>query len=182
MFLFELIFSIGTVGELYADQNFQYEFRAGRDSYALIDAKSKHCTQISSTTATSATDPQQTWVNPMCVKFHFAFFFSFHLSFITSIECTVWYSAIDWWFSSHSLFIANGLNFSPIINLFLNFTVKTVSSSTVPVNSSDHHQQLISIEGSTAPSNGSEPDSLQYLKPANEDAVVWSEGASDLLF
>lgn len=71
---------------------------------------------------------------------------------------------------------------SLIINFICDFAVKTVSSSTAPVNSSDHHQQLISIDGSTAPSNGSEPDSLQYLKPANEDAVVWSEGASDLLF
>lgn len=56
-----------------------------------------------------------------------------------------------------------------------------MSSPAVPVNPIDHHQQLISIDSSAATSNGSEPDSLQYLKP-NEDAVVWSEGASDLLF
>ncbi|XP_031637944.1 uncharacterized protein LOC116350325 isoform X2 [Contarinia nasturtii] len=50
---------------------------------------------------------------------------------------------------------------------------------------SPQHQQLISVDGSTSAtpsSNGGEPESLQYLKPANEDAVAWSEGASDLLF
>lgn len=59
--------------------------------------------------------------------------------------------------------------------------VKPVSSPTV-TSPTEHHQQLISIDVATATSNGSESDSLQYLKPANEDAVAWSEGASDLLF
>ncbi|XP_055306272.1 uncharacterized protein LOC129570613 isoform X2 [Sitodiplosis mosellana] len=59
---------------------------------------------------------------------------------------------------------------------------KPVSSPTA-VSPPDHHQQLISIDSSTtATSNGGDPESLQYLKPANEDAVAWSEGASDLLF
>lgn len=56
-------------------------------------------------------------------------------------------------------------------------------SSPTAASPPDHHQQqLISIDNSTATSNGGDPESLQYLKPANEDAVAWSEGASDLLF
>lgn len=59
---------------------------------------------------------------------------------------------------------------------------KPVSSPTA-TSPSDHHQQLISIDGTSTTANGSESDSLQYLKPmATEDAVAWSEGASDLLF
>lgn len=49
--------------------------------------------------------------------------------------------------------------------------------------SPQQQHQLISIDDATAmTTNGGEPESLQYLKPAIEDAVAWSEGASDLLF
>lgn len=68
-----------------------------------------------------------------------------------------------------------------VVFSLLIIAVKPVSSPTV-TSPTEHHQQLISIDGPTATSNGSESDSLQYLKPANEDAVAWSEGASDLLF
>lgn len=80
-------------------------------------------------------------------------------------------------------------------------TVKTMSSPSVASSPPDHHhppplpphhqkqsphqlqqQQLISIDDSITTTNSGEPESLQYLKPANEDAVAWSEGASDLLF
>lgn len=72
--------------------------------------------------------------------------------------------------------------------------MKTISSPSVVASFPDHHhhhqkksqhqsqQQLISIDDSITTTTGGEPESLQYLKPANEDAVAWSEGASDLLF
>lgn len=54
-----------------------------------------------------------------------------------------------------------------------------ISSPTSP---SQPTTQTVSVNG-TPMVNGSEPESLQYLKPASDDqTVAWSEGASDLLF
>lgn len=81
----------------------------------------------------------------------------------------------------HSFGIIWLIHFSVYIFIVVAIAVpKPVSSPTA--NSVPDHHQLISIDGPTATSNGGDPDSLQYLKPANEDAVAWSEGASDLLF
>lgn len=45
------------------------------------------------------------------------------------------------------------------------------------------HQSADQLHLEANGTNGLDPDSLQYLKPASdEQTVAWSEGASDLLF
>lgn len=65
----------------------------------------------------------------------------------------------------------------------------TTQKTTITTTTEHLHHQLISVTGNGhhtingQSTNGGEPESLQYLKPATDDqTVVWSEGASDLLF
>lgn len=67
--------------------------------------------------------------------------------------------------------------------------ITATTQKTTITTTTEHHHQLISVTGNGHHSlnggqtNGGEPESLQYLKPASDDqTVVWSEGASDLLF
>lgn len=66
--------------------------------------------------------------------------------------------------------------------------ITATTQKTTITTTTEHHHQLISVTGNghhtiNGQTNGGEPESLQYLKPASDDqTVVWSEGASDLLF
>lgn len=66
--------------------------------------------------------------------------------------------------------------------------ITATTQKTTITTTTEHHHQFISVSSNghhtiNNQSLSGEPDSLQYLKPANDDqTVVWSEGASDLLF